>query len=43
VENLKANFDNAMVINGSITAVKNVHDAHNAVVFASTGSFATFS
>jgi len=43
VKNLKANFDNAMGINGSITLVKNAYDAQNANVFADTGSIDTFS
>ena len=41
--NLKAHFNNAMGIDGRITLVKNVYDAHNADVFADTGSFDTFS
>ena len=43
VKNLKANFDNAMGINGSITLVAKFAYAHNADVFAGTGSFDTFS
>ena len=42
VKNLKANFDNAMGNNGSITLVKNAYGAHNANVFADTGSIDTF-